>query len=294
MTIFPQNLSEFPNLYKNFPFHFKINSIERGYPSHRHNFLEFSYVIEGHGSEMINGVMHDMRPGTFTFVLPYQIHEIFTEKGFPLRLFNCMFEMDILYDMNSDMGVKGILLETADHLPPFIHFNEVQRPDMEKLLKELHEEYNQEGYWQRALIRAKVMEILIRFDRFRRSNVSNYSDLSKTNGTYIQNKMWRVVHYVHRHYQEEISLSSIAKHFHFSRSHLSESFKRCIGKNFLDFVHELRIRHACGLLSSTEMSISDIAMEVGYGSYKTFSRVFRIKKGMTPQNYKKGEMKIHE
>lgn len=289
MTIFPQNLSKFPTLHTNFPFHFKINCIERGYPSHRHNFLEFSYVIEGQGSEMINGVLHEMKPGTFTFVLPYQIHQIFTDKGSPLRLFNCMFEMDILYDMNSDMGVKGILLETGDHLPPYIHFDDGQRPHMENLLNELYDEFNQEGHWQKALIRAKLMEILIRFDRLRRSRKLKNSDLTKPNGTYMQNKMWRVVNYVHRHYQEEITLSGIAEHFHFSPSHLSESFKRCIGKNFLDFVHELRIRHACGLLSSTEMNISDIAMEVGYGSYKTFSRVFRIKKGMTPQNYKKGE-----
>jgi len=89
-----------------------------------------------------------------------------------------------------------------------------------------------------------------------------------------------------KHYHEEITLSSVAGHFHISPSHLSELFKKHLGENFVHFLHELRVRHACRLLLSTDMTVSDIALEAGFGSYNTFSRVFRESQGVTPTEYR--------
>jgi AraC-like DNA-binding protein len=52
-------------------------------------------------------------------------------------------------------------------------------------------------------------------------------------------------------------------------------------------LHDVRIRHACVLLHSTEMSIAEVAFEAGYGSYSTFIRVFQEQKGMSPTAYRK-------
>ncbi|UUZ86576.1 AraC family ligand binding domain-containing protein [Paenibacillus sp. P26] len=38
-------------------------------PSHRHDFIEFSFVLEGQGKEWINGTEHEMRPGTVVLLL---------------------------------------------------------------------------------------------------------------------------------------------------------------------------------------------------------------------------------
>ncbi|MBP1994007.1 AraC family ligand binding domain-containing protein [Paenibacillus eucommiae] len=93
---FPQYLKEYPNMHTSFPLHLSMNRLVSGYPAHRHDFLEFSFVIAGSGWEKVNGVRHPMTAGTFTFVLPYQVHEIFTDPGSTLVLFNCMFKMDLL------------------------------------------------------------------------------------------------------------------------------------------------------------------------------------------------------
>lgn len=283
MTIFPQYLSEYPNMNSSFPFHLSIHHIERRFASHRHDYLEFSYVIDGQGYEIVNGVRHDMVPGTFTFVLPYQIHEIYASPNQPLKLFNCMFGMNILFDTNSDMGLRDILLESGEHFPAYVHFQNDEHRQMEQLLFEVMHEYNEDALWKKALLRAKLVEVLVRFDRLRRERHHIVTPVTTQHG---HSKIWQVVNYIHHHYQEELTLGDLSKQFHFSTSHLSESFKRFVGKNFVDFLHELRIRHACGLLSSTEMNISDIALEVGYGSYNTFARVFRQKKGQTPQDYR--------
>jgi AraC-like DNA-binding protein len=66
-------------------------------------------------------------------------------------------------------------------------------------------------------------------------------------------------------------------------------FKKRIGQNFVDYLHHVRIRHACVLLKSTKMTVSEIAIEVGYGSFSTFSRVFREMKKVTPTDFRKAE-----
>jgi YesN/AraC family two-component response regulator len=99
--------------------------------------------------------------------------------------------------------------------------------------------------------------------------------------------VWKVIQYIHTHYREDLTLSGLAERFGFSVPYLSELFKRAVGLNFVTFVHEVRLRQACGLLISTEMSVLDIALESGYGSYNTFARIFKESKGMTPASYRK-------
>lgn len=49
----------------------------------------------------------------------------------------------------------------------------------------------------------------------------------------------------------------------------------------------LRVNSACELLTSTDMAITDIAIEVGYNTVKTFTRNFVHYKHMNPSNYRK-------
>ncbi|WP_100406301.1 AraC family ligand binding domain-containing protein [Bacillus solitudinis] len=86
MTSLPRHLTEFPYANTPFPFHVSMNQLAFGYPAHRHGFFEFSLVIKGFGTELINGSRHLMKPGTFTFVMPYQVHKIETAPRETLQL----------------------------------------------------------------------------------------------------------------------------------------------------------------------------------------------------------------
>jgi AraC-like DNA-binding protein len=99
--------------------------------------------------------------------------------------------------------------------------------------------------------------------------------------------VWPIIHYINSNYQDGLTLGGIAKEFSLSVSRISEVIKQATGQTYVHFVQDLRIRHACSLLVSTELSISEIALEVGYGSYKTFSRIFRETKGVSPTEYRK-------
>lgn len=283
MATFPMYLSEYPNMNTNFPFHLSIHRIKGHFPSHRHDYLEFSLVIEGSGSEMINGKIHKMEPGTFTFILPYQIHEISSSIESPLILFNCIFDLGLFHDI----GLQNLLIETDDLLlEPFIKIDDHNFLKIRGLLEEMLQEYTQNKPYKEIILKAKLAEILVMFERLRRKQYSPSIIKAKSTKKGI---IWDVIQYIHTHYHEDITLSHLANRFHVSVPYLSELFKDQIGQNFVHFLHEVRIRHACSLLTSTSIPVTDIALEVGYRSFQTFSRVFREQKKLTPTAYRKAK-----
>lgn len=277
-------------MHSPFPFHLSRNTLERGFRAHRHDFLEFSYVVEGRGAETINDVKHAMVPGTFTFVLPYQVHEIFTDPGHKLVLFNSMFSMDLLMEPGNDQGLSD-LFNDSNGLPAYVQFEGAEQEQMTAIIEDMMKEYHGDERYRQTLLKAKLKEILIRFDRRRFGHAGQEEEAAMIvkSPSRSSQAVWPIIHYIHRNYQEDLALSDLASRFSMSVSRISEVIKQTTGQTFVHFLHDLRLRHACSLLVSTDMSVTEIALEVGYGSYKTFSRIFRESKGIVPKEYRKVE-----
>lgn len=290
MTYFPDYLKTYPNMHSSFPFHFSRNTLDRGFRAHRHDYLEFSYVVDGRGAESINDVKHAMTPGTFTFVLPYQVHEIFTDPGQHLVLYNCSFSMDLLMEPGNDQGLSGLLGDTIT-LPAHVQLSGQDQQQMSALIEDMYKEYKGNERYRQTLLKARLKEILVRFDRYRwkKMGLEEDQDVSPLPGAKASHSVWPIIHYIHSNYQEDLTLSDLAARFPLSASRISEVIKQTTGQTFVHFLHDLRLRHACSLLVSTDMSVTEIALEVGYGSYKTFSRIFRESKGIVPKDYRKVE-----
>ncbi|MBB6730165.1 AraC family transcriptional regulator [Cohnella zeiphila] len=285
MTVYPTNkhLSDYELISPDFPFHLSLNEIRRAFPAHRHDFLECSLVIEGEGLEKINGETHPMRRGTFTLLLPYQIHEIVTTSSESLRLYNCMFAMDLLVP-SADPGSRRLLDGVTGNRLPFHQFEESSLPPLVHLFEEMLRESRERRLLSREYVTLKLHETLIRFLRAgeRQKPPDPKSELSGKGGY-----AWSIIEYIHGHYREDMALSDLSARFSLHPSRVSAAIKRHTGTSFVQLLHEIRLRHACGLLAATDMSMLEIALEVGFRSYKGFARVFRESKGLSPGEYRK-------
>ncbi|MCU6709582.1 helix-turn-helix domain-containing protein [Paenibacillus sp. J5C_2022] len=103
-----------------------------------------------------------------------------------------------------------------------------------------------------------------------------------------------VLEYVREHYAEDITLEHVAEKLHISGGYLSTYFKDKTGKNFIDYVHEVRIDKAKEVLSGSVMKIQDIAKEAGYHNMNSFHRMFKKFTGCTPSEYRKQSMRQAE
>jgi len=282
----PIYLTEYPNMDTAFPFAIKIETVNTVVP-HRHDFLEFILVLEGSGVEIINGIEHRMEPGTLIFLLPYQFHAIRCSPDTNMRLYICNFDLELLlHFQDGEYGLASIVLEDSEVLPPFVQLNAEQMQAVTSIFDEMMEEYAGNARMRNIFIKAKLLEALVKFDRLR---YARHAGALQERGDSNANRanFWQVIHYLHLHYREDLSLEQLARVFHYNVSHLSELFKRRFGQNFTHFLQSLRIRHACGLLLSTDLPVSAVAYEAGFGSFQTFSRAFLKMKGISPSAYRK-------
>lgn len=98
-----------------------------------------------------------------------------------------------------------------------------------------------------------------------------------------------ILKYLEQHYQEDLSLSSVAERFSLSPGYFSTIFKKKAGHNFVHYLTGLRIREAKRLLLETQMTISEVALAVGYSSASFFIRSFKKTEGISPSEYRKGK-----
>lgn len=94
-------------------------------------------------------------------------------------------------------------------------------------------------------------------------------------------------HFITENLDQEISREDIARYVHLNPDYLSRIFKKELGISVIDYLIELRIEMAKKLLRDTNMRVSDVAGQVGYSNFSHFSKLFKKKVGVNPNQYKR-------
>jgi len=104
----------------------------------------------------------------------------------------------------------------------------------------------------------------------------------------------KVNEYITAHLEGDLSLTAIADAVHFHPVYLSRIYKENAGVSMSDYIASQRLDCACTLLRTTSTAIAAIARETGFTSSNYFSRWFRKKTGMTPQEYREAGLRMPE
>ncbi|WP_139999877.1 response regulator [Paenibacillus paridis] len=92
--------------------------------------------------------------------------------------------------------------------------------------------------------------------------------------------------YIAEHYKEEIKLESMAALVYMNPSYFSTFFKKQTGKNFKQYLTELRMKEGHRLLMQTDLMVYEVAEAVGYNNPRHFSDMFRKHYGKLPNDYR--------
>ena len=103
----------------------------------------------------------------------------------------------------------------------------------------------------------------------------------------------RLLLYLDAHYTEELSLESLSREFGVSRFVLSRIFTEKLHTTFPDYVNSRRLDYARDLLLSTELSVTRIALDAGFGSSRSFFRTFQDTFHTTPGAYRRQTESTH-
>ncbi|THF76587.1 helix-turn-helix domain-containing protein [Cohnella fermenti] len=93
------------------------------------------------------------------------------------------------------------------------------------------------------------------------------------------------IHYMERHYASTIEHRELTNAARLSASHFSHMFRMQTGLRPTDYLADIRIRHAKKLLFPGGLSVKQTAREVGFEDEFYFSRRFKQRLGIAPQDY---------
>jgi AraC family transcriptional regulator of adaptative response / methylphosphotriester-DNA alkyltransferase methyltransferase len=110
----------------------------------------------------------------------------------------------------------------------------------------------------------------------------------RPDGKRLPDEEWiqHIAQFIEEHYQEPLTLSTIADRLHASPFHMHRTFKRVKGVTLSEYIQQKRIDAAKQQLTQTRLSIMDVAMRVGFPNAAHFSTVFQKKTGMSPSDYR--------
>ncbi len=111
------------------------------------------------------------------------------------------------------------------------------------------------------------------------------ADLEPKNPT----EQTRILAYVSENYTT-LTLDTLASRFRRSRSYMSHIFKKMTGKTLRAYCNDLKLFSASKLLTGTEMSVTEAALEAGFEDTSYFVKLFKEKYGQTPYKYKKSHL----
>lgn len=256
---------------------------EKDFPPHSHEEIELIYVIDNEIDITINNSKYHLRPRDILFVSSKDIHS-FTTAG--------------------EMCNRAVLVFKAPLIGEVFEFFTHQRPDnpfiayeaseeqhkmmhgyLEKQILEIIDEYKHKQGVYTLAITARIYNILtmiVRSMTFIHYSTAEAKQLYKEIET-----AQKVLSYVNKHYEESITLEHGAKVSGYSLYHFTRFFKKMTGMTFNEYLTSLRIQKSSEILLETEKPITEIAYLCGFNSIKTYNRVFKEFKKMSPREFRK-------
>ncbi len=104
----------------------------------------------------------------------------------------------------------------------------------------------------------------------------------------------KILDHIETHYQEKITLQTVAQHFGYEYHYLSRLLNQKYSIRFNQVLNECRIEHAIGLLANDAISITEVSQACGFQSIRSFNDVFLSVMGCTPSDYKRNSMEQKE
>lgn len=151
--------------------------------------------------------------------------------------------------------------------------------------------YDDFDYLQKAL-RVKADDYLLKPIKSEKV-IEIFSQLKKYNEyifcedyTSSEYKLKQALNYIKENFKKSITLKEVADYMNYSTTYFSKSFKKHVGVNFNKYITQIRINEAKILLKDSNMSVNDLAFNLGYNEPNYFCKVFKKKEGITPSEYR--------
>jgi AraC-like DNA-binding protein len=254
-------------------------------PWHFHPECELVLIIKGEGKRFVGDHIADFGPGNLVLLGPNQPHWYRSSEAYYsdnpglecvsiVIQFSKEFLGNAFFELPEALTIRKFLEKAALGI-------EITGSTREKVARMVQDIPSEHG--MKRLIHLLTMLSIL-------SDSREYDILSSQSATGIHmndsERIDRVYQYVMDNFTDPITLEDVSGILHMGTSTFCRFFKKRTRKNFMLFLNEIRIGHACKMLIEAEQSITEICYMSGFNNISYFNRQFKSIKNMTPQAFR--------
>lgn len=259
---------------------------------HSHSEYQLFVPLEGTGTRFVGDNIKAFKPGELTLTGTHLPHlwrsdEVYFEKKSNLstRGIVIYFNENFLGDHFMDKEEMAMLKKLLSHSMRGLDFYGEDKKQVIRMMKELTK---LDGI--RSVIQLlKILNVLASTKDYEYISSVAHKEVFHQKET---DRMNQVYTFVIKNFSRKILLRELADMMYMTPTSFSRYFTMRNNKSFSRFVSEIRIRHACKLLTETEDSIAQISYDCGFDTLSNFNKQFKEFTHKRPGDYKKEYMSI--
>ena len=259
-------------------FHYRDKKLEN-VSVHHHDFYEIYFFLCGDVSFKVEGRTYHLEPGDLLLINPQELHqpEICSEN---------LYERIVLWIDRSYLtalcGTGVDLTACFDREAPnhtnLLRPSKVRRASIAQMLERMNREFYSADMGSQAYAQGLLLQFMVEINR-----------LAQLNATPIQKReepdlVSQVLAYIGSHYQENITLETLAAEFYVSKYHLSHEFSHRVGTSVYRYVIFRRLMQARELMAEG-YAPGEVYQNCGFGDYANFYRAFKGEYGISPREF---------
>lgn len=270
----------------------KDNSIRFDTKAHWHGSTELLHFEKGTFALSINMANTVIEDECYVFVESGMIHSITAELYYKESAL--LFSPSMLSTRNIDSSEQN-LIEPLIHgnltLPRYIRSDMPVFEEFDRLYRRIAEifrkaddrrddQFNLSGASEQLKCKALMMLLI--------SSLSENGLL--TSSTYVPDPkveaLKSVLSYIEENYGNKIYIKDLAQLMNLNEQYFSRFFRKTIGRTCVDYINDIRIRHAMKLLKTTDIPVLEVAYTCGFGNIGHFIQTFKRATGKKPLEYR--------
>lgn len=253
-------------------------------PWHWHRSVELFYIQSGSLEYTTPNGRWEFPAGSGGMVNSNVLHtSVFSKAGNNVQLIH-LFDPSLLSgEYGSRMGTRYIIpMATAPALEmiPLYPDDPIQAEILQDI--KLVFGFSEEEWGYEFRIRDALTRIWMKLFDLVRSAIEQSSV-----GKASDDKIKKLIVYVHEHYQDPIRVEQLAENAHISKRACFRLFRDNLHMTPVEYIRNYRLQKACQMLAKSKDNVTQIAYSCGLGSSSYFGKVFRQVYGCTPAEYRR-------
>lgn len=267
---------------------FRISHIVQSKPNdmkkwHMHTEYELYYLAKGERYYFIDDATYHITPGSLVLIPSGEIHRTAcTIPDTSHERILLIFSEEYVRPFLEGVGLPPL---ATFFRAPVLRLSPAMQKQLTGIFDGIYAELSAKQPNYEIAVKLKFVEILLLISRC--SSISGEVSASFVSGSTKHKKVHEATSYIKEHYNEDLSLQSIADQLYVSRGYLSRIFNEVVGMKLTDYISIQRVNRAKWLLHNTDLSITEIAGSCGFESITYFEKIFNRIVKISPTKYRR-------